>query len=194
VISAPDPRAAEICRTVFPRLLGAVRAAKVRLFHVVNLHESYKQLPGYRRAVKLAGTSPPPPKHIASDDALLKLRQFHSDRAFVGKHNVDDVNRGFQRLDFPPEARPIGDEGIAENAEQLCREAGVNHLIYAGFAINWCLLLSPGGMHDMKARACGFSVTQRCTRGSRGASRYRHRVSRGITHYGLATNGISPSS
>jgi hypothetical protein len=25
----------------------------------------------------------------------------------------------------------------------------VNHLVYIGFAINWCLLMSPGGMVDM---------------------------------------------
>jgi hypothetical protein len=44
---------------------------------------------------------------------------------------------------------------VAENAEQLfalCKEKHINHLIYAGFAINWCLLLSPGGMADMSKR------------------------------------------
>ncbi|NQT19187.1 MAG: DegT/DnrJ/EryC1/StrS family aminotransferase [Planctomycetes bacterium] len=55
-------------------------------------------------------------------------------------------------LEFADDARPVGDESIAEDAHQLfalCRENRVNHLIYAGFAINWCLLLSPGGMADM---------------------------------------------
>ncbi|MBI4530051.1 MAG: hypothetical protein HY709_00890, partial [Candidatus Latescibacteria bacterium] len=33
-----------------------------------------------------------------------------------------------------------------------CKRDGINHLIYAGFAINWCLLLSPGGMADMQKR------------------------------------------
>ena len=64
----------------------------------------------------------------------------------------EDIERGFANINFAPEARPLGEEGIAENAHQLfalCREQGVNHLIYAGFAINWCLLLSPGGMADM---------------------------------------------
>ena len=31
----------------------------------------------------------------------------------------------------------------------LGRHLGVNHLVYAGFAINSCLLTSPGGMFDM---------------------------------------------
>jgi len=62
------------------------------------------------------------------------------------------VNEGFKFLDFAPEARPVGDEAIAEDAHQLaalCRAHGVNHLVYIGFAINWCLLMSPGGMIDM---------------------------------------------
>jgi hypothetical protein len=31
----------------------------------------------------------------------------------------------------------------------LCHQHHINHLIYVGFAINWCLLLSPGGMAEM---------------------------------------------
>lgn len=149
------PRAYEICRTVFPRLLAAVRASDLPLFHVVGGGNYYQHYPGYRRAVELAGPPPPPLEKVASDPVLERLSQFRSDHVFVGAHNQADVERGFQHLDFAAEARPQGEEGIAENGHQLfalCREAGVNHLIYAGFAINWCLLLSPGGMHDMSQR------------------------------------------
>jgi len=146
------PRARQISRTVFPRLLSAVRASRLRLFHVVGGGDYYKDCPGYRRAVKLAGPEPPPPEQVEPDPVLEALRRFRSERVFVGKHNAADVERGFQNLDFQPEARPTEEEGVAENARQLlalCRESGVNHLLYAGFAINWCLLLSPGGMADM---------------------------------------------
>jgi hypothetical protein len=30
----------------------------------------------------------------------------------------------------------------------------VNHLIYVGFAINWCLLMAPGGMVDLARHGC----------------------------------------
>jgi hypothetical protein len=115
----------------------------------------YQQLPGYQRAQRLAGPSPKPRETIAADPTLERLRQFRSEHVFVGKHNQADVTRGFARLDFAPEARPSGEEGVAENGDQLfglCQAASVNHLIYAGFAINWCLLLSPGGMHEMSGR------------------------------------------
>jgi hypothetical protein len=148
------PRADAICERVFPRLLGAVREYGFRLFHVVGGGEYHKQLPGYLRTAELAGP-PPEVERIEADESLQRLQGFRSERVFVGPHNREDVDRGFARLDFAPRARPREDEAIAENGHQLfalCKQHGVSHLIYAGFAINWCLLMSPGGMLDMSRR------------------------------------------
>ena len=150
-----QPRADEICRTVFPKLLSAVRSSNLKLFHVVGGGDYQQAYPGYQRAVELAGPPPEPLEQIQADPVLERLRQFKSDRAFVGKHNQEDVASGFENLDFAPETKPLGDEGVAENDHQLfalCKDAGVNHLIYAGCAINWCILMSPGGMVDMSRR------------------------------------------
>lgn len=149
------PRSYAIAETVFPRLLGAVRESGMKLFHVVGGGDYYKEYPGYKRTVAMAGPPPPPLEQIAPDPVLERLRQFRADRVFVGKHNQEDVQRGVKQMTFLKQAMPQGDEGIAENGHQLfalCKESGINHLIYAGFAINWCLLLSPGGMADMSAR------------------------------------------
>ena len=149
------PRANEICRTVFPNLLSAVRNSGLPLFHVVGGGNYYQELDGYKKAVELAGPAPENPPGIESDPALDRLREFKEENVFVGPRNRPDVSRGFEKLDFKEEARPLDGEGVAENAHQLfalCKDAGVNHLIYAGFAINWCLLLSPGGMADMSKR------------------------------------------
>jgi len=149
------PRAQNICREVFPPLLGALRAAQWNIFHVVGGGSYYKSLPGFQRALKLAGPEPAPYEQAAPDPVLTRLRSFRESNSFVGANNLKDVQRGFEKLDFPEEARPAGNEGVAENAHQLfalCKESKVNHLIYMGFAINWCLLLSPGGMSDMQRR------------------------------------------
>lgn len=149
------PRSVEISRRVFPGLLAAVRRSALPLLHVVGGGDYYHKCPGYQRAVALAGPSPGPLPQVESDPVLDQLRAFRSERVFVGSHNRADVDRGFKALDFLPEARPRDDEGVAEDGHQLfalCREKGINHLIYAGFAINWCLLLSPGGMADMSRR------------------------------------------
>jgi hypothetical protein len=146
------PRAQEIAETVFPALLAAVRASPLPVFHVVGGGAYYEHYRGYRRAVELAGAPAEPREQIAADPALERLRQLRREKVFVGQHNEADVQRGFAQLDFMSQARPLGDEGVAENADQLfalCKERSINHLVYAGFAINWCLLLSPGGMADM---------------------------------------------
>lgn len=146
------PRAQEIARTVFPPLLSSIRHTEMPLFHVVGGGNYYKLYPGYQHAVELAGPLEEYIEKATTDPTLEKLRQFKADHVFTGKENAPDVKRGFERLDFMGQAKPEGREGVAENGHQLaalCREQGINHLIYTGFAINWCLLLSPGGMHDM---------------------------------------------
>ena len=146
------PRADKICRTVFPKLLGAVRESGFNLFHVVGGGDYYSHLPGYKKTAGSAGVPTGIPVQVASDPVMDRLNQFRAANVFVGKHNEEDVAKGFKKLDFAPNARPKGDEPIAENAHQLfalCKQHGINHLIYAGFAINWCLLMSSGGMLDM---------------------------------------------
>lgn len=149
------PRAQEICANVFPPLLEAVRKSDLKLLHVVGGGDYYKDYPGYKKALALAGDTPSAIERIPTDSVLDRLHEFRAQHVFVGRHNEEDVGRGFANVDFPAEARPVGDEGIAENCQQLfalCKDAGINHLIYAGFAIDWCLLMSPGGMIDMSRR------------------------------------------
>jgi nicotinamidase-related amidase len=145
-------RAEGILAGVFPPLLAAVRRSTLPVFHVVGGGKDYySHLPGYRHAIRLAGDAPPAPPAI-TDPVHDHLRRIRASESFPGTHNAPDIAAGFARLDFAPAARPLDSEGVAENAAQLAalaRERGVNHLIYVGFAINWCLLMSPGGMVDM---------------------------------------------
>lgn len=148
------PRSYEIACTVFPKLLTAVRQSRLPLFHVVGGGDYYKQLPGYQHAVALAGPPPPAKETVPADPLLGALRQFKADHVWRGAQNNADGARLGTRLDFLPESRPVGEEGVAEDSHQLlalCRERGINHLIYAGFAIDACLLSSPGGMLDMSS-------------------------------------------
>lgn len=160
------PRANAILRDIFPPLLEAIRTAGFPLIHVVGGGDYYKALPGYQRAVALSDPPPPALPRVASDPVRDRLNAFRREHVFQGLHNEEDVRRGFDKLDFPPQARPVGDEGIAENGPQLfalCREQGINHLIYCGFAINWCLLLSPGGMAEMQQYGLMCSALRQAT-------------------------------
>jgi len=175
------PRANAICRHVFPRLLGAVREAGLVLFHVVGGGTYHHDCPGYRRAVELAGPTPEPPEQVQADPTLERLREFRSDHVFVGPRNRSDVGRGGENVDFAPEARPVGDEGVAENGRQLfalCREASVNHLVHCGFAVNWCLLMSPGGMLDMSRHGVLCSAFRQATTAVENKETSRHELAK----------------
>lgn len=160
------PRAARICREVFPPLLSAARRADFPVLHVVGGGDYYSHLPGYQHAHALATPTPAPAVRAVPDEVLKEMHRFRAEHVFVGRHNEADVRAGFARLDFPEEARPCGSEGVAEDADQLaalCTERGVNHLVYIGFALNWCLLMSPGGMLDMNRRGFLCSTIRQAT-------------------------------
>ncbi len=183
------PRAKEICQTVFPRLLGSVRSAGVRLFHVVGGGNYYQHLPGYLRSRDLAGDAPPPPARIPADEHLLELQRFREENVFVGKHNQPDVQQAFNELGFADEAVPRDDEYIAEDGHQLfalCRHFGISHLIYAGFAVNWCLLLSPGGMADMAQRGVLCSAFRQAVTAVENRETARHELCKQIALWRVA--------
>jgi hypothetical protein len=185
------PRTYHICRTVFPDLLSTVRASDLPLFHVVGGGDYYKEMPGYRRAAQLAGPPPPAPERIPSDPALEALHRFRSDNVWVGSHNQADYRRGSPHRKFAREAVPKGDEGIAENAHQLhalCREQGVNHLIYAGFDINMCLTFSPGGMVDMQQRGYLCSAIREAVTACENRETARGEVAKEIALWQVAVN------
>jgi len=148
-------RSSAICREVYPRILGAARGAGIPVLHVVGGTPYYTDYPGYKRAVELAGPAPEMGPGAVHDPSAGGISELRRREGFPGAHNVQDITRGFVTLDFAEEAKPVGDEGIAEDAHQLnalCREAEVSHLVYIGFALNWCLLMSPGSMLEMKNR------------------------------------------
>lgn len=159
------PRAAEIAWRVFPNLLMAVRRSPLPLFHVVGGGEYYKGLRGYQKTQERAGPASDVEK-IPTDPVRDRLLAFKREHGYPGKDNVEDIERGFARIDFAPEARPLDNEAIAHDTHQLfalCKAHGVNHLIYAGFAVDACLLTSPGGMVDMHRHGVLCSVIRDAT-------------------------------
>ena len=168
---------------MFPGLLGAVRRSPFHLFHVVAGESYCKDFPGYQRAKALAGPDPEP-QRIDADPSYQALCTFKSEQVFPGKHNLQDCAGAWNQVQFPPEALPMGDEGIAKDSRQLfalCKEAGVNHLIYAGFNIDWCLLMSPGGMVDMSRYGVLCSAFRDAVTAVENAETIRHHVGKEIS-------------
>lgn len=163
-------RAQNIADGIFPELLGAVRQSGFGLFHVTISEAQPSRFKGYARVQSLVAkdnsccglaergsteSAAEESDTVEGDPVLDELRRFREANVFPGLHNQPDINRGFSCLNFMKQAMPQGDEPVAINSEQLfalCKSEGINHLIYTGFAIDGCLLVSPGGMVDMSRR------------------------------------------
>jgi nicotinamidase-related amidase len=153
------PRAKKILEEVFPPLLTSVRNSPMKVFHVWSGREKCYTSSIEHRALDIGHRT----SDIDANDARAlrtrspipdprSLTAWRSNHVFVGQHNIEEVNRCLDDLDIAPQALPITGEAVAINGSQLhalCQEHDINHLIYVGFAINWCLLMSPGGMVDM---------------------------------------------
>lgn len=160
------PRSYEIADGILKDLLACARAHGFKIYHVVGDGTYYKQMPGYQYAAGLAGEASPKLPQISPDATQQQRNAFKSTESFPGRDNQADVDRGFGKIGFIPSVMPSGTEPIVKNAEQLFAVAaadGVNHLIYSGFAINYCLQYSPAGMLDMGRRGFTCSAIRQAT-------------------------------
>ena len=166
------PRAMKITRELFPPLLAAAREAGLTVIHVGSQESYTAHYPGYQHSKELAerearesGTASVTPLR-AVEDPLRDQWARERHRQFTGEHNIEPIRAGFQHIDFAPQAMPIDGESVVINSPQLnavCRERGIWHLIYIGFALNWCLLASPGGMLDMSRLGYQCSTIRQAT-------------------------------
>lgn len=168
-------RSYDVCERIYPSLLEGVRKSPLHLIHVVGGPDYYSQYPGYgivRQALseynEKNGIKQDPIKfdQCESDDCSKRIKEIVTYDASYGKHNMDDIYRSMKVRTFSKQAVPQGDEPIASTTEELfayCKKMGINHLIYAGFALNCCLQVSPCGMVDMSRRGFVCSVIEDAT-------------------------------
>ncbi|MEA4823064.1 MAG: hypothetical protein VB111_02995 [Clostridiaceae bacterium] len=158
------PRSQEIIREYFPGFLDAVRKSGIRLIHIGSQTEnSLPALPGYQRTLAKTPVEAGPAQ-IEADETLVKLRAFRSENVFYDGTNKEDVKRAGELRDFA--IMPQENEDVACTSDQLfalCREHGISHLIYTGFCVNACLVMSPCGYIDMARHGVMCSVVRDLT-------------------------------
>jgi len=148
-----EGRKVDIARTIYPKILAAARGAGLNVVHVA-MGDYGKKYPGYARAMKLAGPEPRTSTPRAPGSPKVRPPDDRKAKLVFGEHyndNRDEEHFG-RYFDFPEQAKPLGDEFVVETSHQLSSvlsSLGAWNLIYIGFAINWCLWFSGGGMVDM---------------------------------------------
>lgn len=159
------PRSTEIIKNRFPAFLEKVRSSGIQLIHVGSQTESsLESLPGYIRTKEKWGVDPQPLPRVDSDPVWQQLQAIRVDEGLYGKHNTEGVSASREYRDFA--IMPKDNEDVVATTHQLfqlCKEKGINHLIYTGFCINACLTMSPCGMYDMSRRGIICSAIRELT-------------------------------
>jgi len=184
------PRAKKICQEHFPGILSAARNSNIKLFHVASDESYCRELPGYKRTLEVA--IPALESHIQRAEispSQEELRDFKMKNSYYGLHNKKGVENVFKNMTFAAEAKPLDNEDIAVYSDQLyslCRIYGINHLIYIGFNINWCLQNSPCGMVDMSRRGLMCSAIRQAVTAVENKETARHELCKEIALWRIA--------
>ena len=162
------PRASEILGNRMPSLLKAFRESGVRVIHIesggyVQKYEAYQQTQGLIR-----GFLPPAREagNAAPDAVYETLRAFRAAHVNPGEENRGDIERAWKIRDIHESVKPLPGEYMVTESDELqavCGLHDINHLIYVGFALNFCLLMSPGSMLDMSRRGFLCSTVKEVT-------------------------------
>ena len=146
------PRTISVVTFRMPRLVEAARAAGMQVAHVGVGGKPYTEGEIWERCIKEVGDPPPADTDVIGHGSAWKT---------LHTRDVFDLPRpklsAFPERQFilPAELMPQGDDIIAQHAWQLHRllqNRGIDHIIYTGWALNWCLWFSPCGMSDMSRK------------------------------------------
>jgi len=146
------PRTMELCTHRLPPLVTEARKAGVQVVHVYGGIGDPKE-PCSARSLAEVGSPPPPDEDRITPGPKVSER-----------HTLDVFGTNFSRPPGSPDhttnglpevLRPQSNDLVVAESWQLHRlrkSRGITHLIYSGWALNWCLWFSPCGMSDMQRK------------------------------------------
>lgn len=146
------PRTMDVVSFRLPPLLAAARAAGLQVAHVGVYGGIYMQGPIWERCVKEAGVPPPPDQDVITRDAERSARHMRDVFDLPRPETPGALPQPATELALPKELWPQGNDLIAQYPWQfhrLLKARGIDHVVYCGWALNWCLWFAQCGMADM---------------------------------------------
>ncbi len=161
-------RAREVTESVIVPALNAAREAGLAIVHAPSPEVARK----YHQFAKLKPPSPEPEPDWPPAE-FRRRRGIYA--AYRGpRHQPPGIECHMRRigmdenLDISPAIKVLDDDYVVATGQQLhelCKERGILHLIYVGFAANWCLLGRDYGMRAMARRGYNVILIREATTG-----------------------------
>ena len=145
------PRTMDLCTHRLPPQVTAARASGLQVVHVLGGISDPKE-PCAARSLAEAGARPAPDPDTLKADAEVSARHR---RDVFGDMPSRPPGSPEHVPGLPAELRPMGNDLVVAESWQLHRlmkNRGITHLVYTGWALNWCLWFSPCGMSDMQRK------------------------------------------
>ena len=152
-------RADSIVAERYPAFLDAVRKSGIRVIHVgAGFEPQLQEFPGYHAVRE---KYPPVCRERISptDEHKILMDRHWKQSCSANAERYEDIERSFTGRGFS--VTPLDHEEVVTHSNQLfslCKEHGIEHLIYAGFAVNACLIMSACGLIDMVRHGLMCSV------------------------------------
>lgn len=140
------PRTVDMIRNRLPRLVEAARAAGLQVVHV-HTRKEYQTGPCWERSVAEAGDPPGDDTDRIDDEGLLATHRRDVFQLAPRPDGSPEHTWGMPEVLMPQRDDLVA--GETWRLHRLMKRRGINHLIYCGWALNWCLWFSSGGMCDM---------------------------------------------
>lgn len=159
-------RAEQVTREAVAPVIEAARAAGLAIVHAPS-PEVAAQYPQLKRHTPPAPVPPPdwPPTQFRQrQGAYTVFRGPRSQPPGIARH----WDRRKDQLGVSPHIEVRDDDFVIATGQQLhdlARERGVLHLIYAGFATNWCILNRDYGLRAMSRRGYNLILLRDATMG-----------------------------
>lgn len=148
------PRTMDVVTFRMPRLVKAAREAGLLVVHVGG---APGEGPVWEKSLEEAGDAPPPdPDRITRDEERWSRHMrdvFDLPRSNEASIEVEAPQiLGSDRYDVLEPQEGDLSAAYSWQLHRLLKNRDVDHIIYCGWALNWCLWFSPGGMCDMNRK------------------------------------------
>jgi nicotinamidase-related amidase len=165
-IQSHEERSGQICRERLLPVVEACRRAGIAVVHAPSPPRArhYPQWVRYAGDEELAPRPAPPPDW--PPEAFRKREGEWAAFAKPREWVLDEWAKRSDQQRIVPEIAPQPDDFVIATGAQLhrlCRDRGIMHLLYAGFAANMCVLYRDYGTRAMHQRGYNVILLRDCT-------------------------------